>query len=50
MSTHSPVILDIAGHELNDDDRRRIRYPLTGGLIFFTRNWRDRRQLTDVTA
>ena len=50
MSMHSPVILDIAGHELNDDDRRRIRHPLTGGLIFFTRNWRDRRQLTDVTA
>src|SRR5437868_3880354 len=50
MSNHSPVILDIAGHELNDDDRRRIQHPLTGGLIFFTRNWRDRRQLTDVTA
>jgi beta-N-acetylhexosaminidase len=47
---HSPVILDIAGHTLNDDDRRRICHPLTGGLIFFTRNWRDRRQLTEVTA
>jgi beta-N-acetylhexosaminidase len=50
MSAHSPVILDIAGHSLNDDDRRRLQHPLTGGLIFFTRNWQDRRQLTDVTA
>jgi beta-N-acetylhexosaminidase len=50
MSVHSPVILDIAGHALNDDDRRRLQHPLTGGVIFFTRNWQDRRQLTDVTA
>ncbi|TMH29633.1 MAG: beta-N-acetylhexosaminidase [Betaproteobacteria bacterium] len=50
MTQHSPVILDIAGHSLNDDDRRRLQHPLTGGLIFFTRNWQDRRQLTEVTA
>jgi beta-N-acetylhexosaminidase len=50
MSVHSPVILDIAGHALNADDRRRLQHPMTGGLIFFTRNWQDRRQLTDVTA
>jgi beta-N-acetylhexosaminidase len=50
MTAHSPVILDIAGHALNDDDRRRLQHPLTGGLIFFTRNWQDRRQLTEVTA
>ena len=50
MIQHAPVILDIAGHELNDDDRRRIRHPLTGGLIFFTRNFKSRQQITDVTA
>jgi beta-N-acetylhexosaminidase len=50
MSTHSPVILDIAGQALNDDDRRRLQHPLTGGLIFFGRHWRDRRQLTELTA
>lgn len=49
-ASHSPVILDIAGVELNGDDRRRISHPLTGGLILFTRNWRDRRQLTELTA
>ena len=50
MSLHAPVILDIAGQELTADDRRRLQHPLTGGLIFFTRNWKDRRQLTEVTA
>jgi beta-N-acetylhexosaminidase len=47
---HAPVILDIAGQALTDDDRRRLQHPLTGGIIFFTRNWRDRRQLTELTA
>ena len=47
---HAPVVLDIAGTALNADDRRRLRHPLTGGLILFARNWADRRQLTELTA
>ena len=47
---HSAVVLDIAGTELNDADRRRLAHPLTGGLILFARNWRDRAQLTALTA
>lgn len=49
-SIHAPVVLDIAGTRLNDDDRRRLEHPLTGGLILFARNWEDRRQLTELTA
>lgn len=43
---HAPVVLDIAGLTLNDDDRRRLAHPLTGGLILFSRNWANRAQLT----
>ena len=49
-SSQSPVVLDIDGLTLNADDRRRLRHPLTGGLILFARNWQDRHQLTDLTA
>ena len=35
---HAPVVLDIAGLALNDDDRRRLVHPLTGGLVLFARN------------
>ena len=47
---HAPVVLDIAGLTLNDDDRRRLEHPLTGGLILFARNWESRAQLTALCA
>lgn len=46
MTLHAPLILDIAGVQLTDDDRRRLAHPLTGGLILFGRNWQSRAQLT----
>ncbi len=48
--THAPVILDIAGLALTDDDRRRLRHPLTGGMILFARNWANRAQLLELTS
>jgi beta-N-acetylhexosaminidase len=50
MNPHAPLVLDVAGLALDDDDRRRLQHPLTGGLILFARNWQDRRQLTELTA
>jgi beta-N-acetylhexosaminidase len=47
---HCPVVLDIAGLQLDANDRRRLRHSTTGGLILFARNWQDRRQLTELTA
>lgn len=47
---HAPIVLDIAGTSLDAADRRRLKHPLTGGLILFSRNWRDRLQLTELTA
>ena len=50
MTAHAPVVIDIAGTTLGAADRRRLKHPLTGGLILFARNWVDRRQLTELTA
>jgi beta-N-acetylhexosaminidase len=50
LPEHAPVVLDIAGTALDDNDRRRLQHPLTGGLILFARNWADRRQLVELTA
>ena len=47
---HSPLLLDIAGTHLDANDRRRLRHPLTGGLVLFARNWVDRAQLTALTT
>ncbi len=41
----APVVLDTATASLSADDRRRLRDPLTGGLILFGRHWSDRRAL-----
>ena len=48
MNEHAPLILDIAGLELTDADRRRLTHPLTGGMILFGRNWKDRDQLAQL--
>ena len=50
MNEHAPLILDIDGLELTAADRRRLAHPLTGGMILFARNWRDREQLADLCA
>ena len=47
---HAPVVLDIAGTVLTAADKRRIKHPLTGGLILFARNFESRLQLTELTA
>ncbi|HEX2545848.1 MAG TPA: beta-N-acetylhexosaminidase [Ramlibacter sp.] len=48
--SHAPVIIDIAGLTLSDEDRRRLAHPLVGGMILFGRNWRNREQLEALCA
>jgi beta-N-acetylhexosaminidase len=45
-----PVMIDLAGTALSDDERRRIAHPLVGGVILFKRNFVDRAQLTALTS
>jgi beta-N-acetylhexosaminidase len=50
MTLHAPIILDVAGLALTPVDTQRLENPLTGGVILFARNWKDRKQLTQLCA
>ena len=45
-----PVMLDVVGKTLSDDDLRRLHHPLTGGVILFARNYENRAQVTALCA
>jgi len=46
--TLGPVMLDVAADALTDAERVRLRNPLVGGVILFSRNYRSREQITDL--
>ncbi len=45
-----PVMTDVAGLRLEDDDRRRLTHSLVGGVIFFARNFESPSQVKALAA
>ena len=48
--SRGPVMLDVAGKTLTDEDRARLRHPLVGAVILFGRNYESPEQILALTA
>jgi beta-N-acetylhexosaminidase len=50
MSSFGPVMMDISGEILTASEKLKLQDPRVGGLILFTRNYRNRDQLKSLVS
>jgi beta-N-acetylhexosaminidase len=48
--TLGPLMIDVQGHSLTEEDRELLAHPLVGGVILFTRNFESVEQLERLIA
>jgi len=45
-----PILIGLAGHEVSPEEIAWLSHPMVGGVVLFTRNYRDLSQLSELTA
>ena len=45
-----PIMLDLDGSALSDEEKDLLQHPLTGGVILFSRNYESTEQITELVA
>ncbi|WP_342386900.1 beta-N-acetylhexosaminidase [Ignatzschineria larvae DSM 13226] len=50
LKLHSAVFIGISGIVLTEEEQKWLQHPLVGGVILFSRNYRDIEQLKALTA